>query len=152
MNGPSIKRLRPVDLRFDISDPWTAMVWIIAGMLLSATLPGCGGPHPVAGGTSGIVTIEEEPVLDMQVVVYSAVTQELIGFGITGDDGRFELVLSGASGPVTLEPGRYAATLESVGAPIELPPEYLDPQATPIQFDWQGSNEIDIDLSGVVAP
>lgn len=113
-----------------------------------AAMPGCGLPS-VSGGTPGIVTIDGQPVLDLQVVLYSVATGEMAGFGVTGGDGRFELVSEGAKGPVTLEPGKYSATIESVGAPVELPTEYLDPQATPVQLDWREDDEIEIKLSGI---
>jgi hypothetical protein len=95
------------------------------------------------------VTIDGEPVLDLQVVVYSAATGDKAGFGVTGDDGRFELVTEGAQGPAELEPGQYRATIESVGAPVELPPQYLDPLATPVHFDWEEDSEIEIKLTDI---
>jgi hypothetical protein len=47
-----------------------------------------------------------------------------------------------------LSAGRYRVTVESVGpTPLVFPPEYQNPQATPLRIDWPNDGQpFDIDL------
>jgi hypothetical protein len=108
--------------------------WAVPGMLLLAlALPGC-GQQPVTGGTGGLLSADGNPLSDVQLTVYSA-SGERLGFAVTDSEGTFELVRPGAAGPLQLEAGSYVVTLESVGAPVDLPQKYIDPESTPLTFE-----------------
>jgi hypothetical protein len=64
---------------------------------------------------------------------------QYVGFADTTTDGTFELVTRGAAGPLVLPPGEYRATLESVGAPIQIPPVYTQPDSSPLAIRWSGN-------------
>jgi len=100
---------------------------------------GC-GPAPVVGGTSGMLQAGGEPLADMQVVVYQAEegVWKPIGFADTAADGRFQLLLNEARGPLELAPGQYRFTLQSVGSPVQVPKEFGQIEATPLQKTWSG--------------
>src|SRR5262245_36355928 len=93
--------------------------WLLFGVL--AVLPaGCGGVHPVVGGTPGSLHAGDDFLSDIQVTVYQTEggLMQAVGFGVTDHDGAFELATNGARGPLRLAPGEYRCTLESAGAPL----------------------------------
>lgn len=96
-------------------------------------LPGCYS-QPVMGGTAGKLTIGGAPMSEVQISVYQQKegAWEKIGFGDATSDGSFELVKPGAAGPLVLEAGEYRFTLESIGAPLRVPPAYQNPASTPL--------------------
>ena len=113
--------------------------WGIYSLLVLPTLvlAGC-GPQPVTGGTGGTVRIGGTPMSEVQVTVHqpSDVGWDAVGFGVATTDGSFELVTSGAAGPLDLSPGTYRCTLESVGAPIAIAPLYSQAATTPLEIVW----------------
>lgn len=92
----------------------------------------------VAGGTKGILDCQGEKVGDIQLTLYEAseTAQEPVGFAVTQADGTFELYKTGATGPLWLPAGKYRCTLESVGAPVQIPKAYLKPETTPLEITW----------------
>jgi hypothetical protein len=114
-------------------------------LLLTLTGQGC-GQQPVTGGTGGLLTTGGNPLPDVQLTVYSAASGECLGFAVTDSQGAFELVTPGASGPLQLDPGSYAVTLESVGAPAVLPQEYLDPVSTPLTITSSDGEQLFLDV------
>lgn len=106
-------------------------------VLLAAYLIGC-GPQPVAGGTPGTLRMDGTPLSEVQVTVHQPAGSgwESLGFGVATTDGSFELVTRGAAGPLALAPGNYRCTLESVGAPLAIAPEYSQPGTTPLEIAW----------------
>jgi hypothetical protein len=110
--------------------------WLLL-VLLAITLPGC-GVRPVVGGTAGVLHVGGETPGDIQITVHhpAAGGWQPVGFGITASDGSFELVANGAEGPLVLAAGEYRCTLESVGAPIQVPKEYTDAETTPLRPSW----------------
>lgn len=113
---------------------------------------GCQRVTPTSGGTRGVFTVSGKPLSDIQINVYrsSDNAMEKIGFGITDRDGRFQLFTNGAQGPLVLKPGQYRFTLESVGAPVEFPTPYTQPETTPLSVIWSGSEPlIELDIPTV---
>jgi hypothetical protein len=120
--------------------------------LLLLVMVGCAagcGPSPVVGGTSGSLQAGGAPLGDVQVKLHQAdgTSWRMIGFADSAADGTFQLVTNGARGPLQLAPGEYRCTLESVGAPVLIPPAYAQAETTPLRVSW---DESDRDLSLVV--
>lgn len=125
------------------------VIWLAA--LFTALPAGC-APAPIVGGTAGKLTSEGNPLPDVQVNLYLASTGERVGYGITAADGSFELIAGDSSGPLELPLGSYVVTLESVGAPVEFPPPYTRPDATPLRVDWEGTGGLDLQVPGIRLP
>lgn len=87
---------------------------------------------------------------DVQINVYrrtEAGTFESVGFGVPAIDGGFQLYQPGAAGPLWLLPGNYWLTLESAGAPIEIPRDYTTPETTPLRLEWSETDRlVDIEI------
>jgi hypothetical protein len=115
----------------------------IVVLFIVLTIAGC-GPSPVRGGTRGILRIGGTPMSEVQVTVYQHQDGrwQPIGLGVAMTDGSLELVTSGAQGPLTLEPGEYRCTLESIGAPVRVPREYSQAETTPLAITWSSSSEV----------
>jgi hypothetical protein len=116
--------------------------------LLTLFLAGC-GPQPVTGGTGGTLRFGGTPMSEVQITVHqpAGAGWEAIGFGVATTDGSFELVTSGAAGPLVLAPGNYRCTLESVGAPLAIDPQYAQAATTPLEIAWPTSDgRITIDI------
>lgn len=107
---------------------------------LATVLGGC-GLRSVAGGTAGELRVGGEPLSDIRVGLYRDEETEPIGFAVTGNDGSFRLLQIDADGPLQLEPGVYRCTLESVGAPVTVPREFLSPEQTPLRVTWNEDDE-----------
>jgi hypothetical protein len=115
-----------------------------AWMFLLLAAVGC-GQQPVTGGTAGLLTADGNPLPDVQLTVYSA-SGERLGFAVTDGQGAFELVQPAAAGALRLEPGSYVVTLESVGAPAELPQQYLDPRSSPLTIDVSDGGQMYVNV------
>jgi hypothetical protein len=104
-----------------------------------ASAGGC-GPRPVVGGTPGILRSGQQTLAEVQVTLHrqEGSSWQFVGFADTATDGSFELLTRGAAGPLVLPPGEYRATLESVGAPIQIPPVYTKPDSSPLAIRWSG--------------
>ena len=116
--------------------------------LLLATLSlftvGCdGSPAPAPGGTGGMLKFGDQVTSDIVITIHrkNGGSYESIGFGATQTDGTFVLYKPGAAAPLFLEPGDYSCTLESVGPPVRLPKEYLEPARSPMTFTWTEETE-----------
>jgi len=111
-------------------------------LLVMTMLAGC-GVSPVTGGTAGTLKVGDEIFSDVQVTVQrvegSSFKPE--GFGVTDIKGEFKLMTTGARGPLWLGPGEYRFTLDTAGAPIHFPPEYMKPETTPLKVSRSGSND-----------
>lgn len=90
------------------------------------------------GGTAGSVTIDGQKLPEIQVKIYQIAgdRQTPIGFGVTDAEGKFLLLQNGAVGKLFLKPGEYRVTIETIGPEITIPPDYLDPEKTPLQVTW----------------
>lgn len=117
---------------------------VAAALVLALLYAGCSDVKPVKGGTSGVLIVGSQPMSDMQITLYkNGVTPpESVGFGVTTSAGRFELLQNGAIGPLHLAPGEYRCTVETAGAPVDLPKEYLQPNETPVVIDWTGGESL----------
>jgi hypothetical protein len=113
----------------------------LVGMLLLAA--GCNRVHPTPGGTVGSLKLSGVPMSDLQVTVYavSGTSPTRLGFGTTDQEGEFELYTEGAKGPLFLESGTYVFTVESAGAPVEIPPVYAQPGTSPLKVVWNSESE-----------
>jgi hypothetical protein len=123
---------------------------VIALLSVAAGLSGCGGARPVTGGTEGTLRAGGEAISDVQVTMHEAegATFHAVGFAVTGLDGRFQLVTSGAKGPLRLAAGEYRCTLESAGAPVEIPPEYAKPETSPLKIVWSaGDRSLNLEIN-----
>ncbi len=118
--------------------------------MIAAILPGCGRvAKPVTGGTAGVLHAGVAMLSDIQVTVHQVEgsSSKPIGFGVVGVDGSFQLALNEAKGPLTLAPGEYRCTLESVGAPVVILKEYTQPDTTPLKITWStGDCKLDLDI------
>lgn len=116
---------------------WMAAIGL---MLLAASC----SRQPVTGGTPGVLTASGKPIGDIQVTFYrlDGGIWESVGFGTSAADGTFELVTNGARGPLHLEPGQYRCTLESVGAPVEIPRECMETADTPLEVNWSETDQL----------
>jgi hypothetical protein len=116
---------------------------------LLLVLSGCGGAEPTTGGTQGVLHAGPASLSEIQVTIHQLQGNMFrpIGFGVPGADGGFCLVTNGATGPLVLLPGEYRCTLESVGAPVEIPAEYLKADTSPLKVTWSASDQkLDIDV------
>jgi hypothetical protein len=122
-------------------------------LLLAAaavSLAGCGGVQPVAGGTAGTLSFGDQLLSDIQVTVYESDggSWTPIGFGVTDREGWFELVSNGARGALWLSPGEYRFTLDSAGAPVQIPTEYTQADSTPLKSSWsEQDGELELKLT-----
>lgn len=108
---------------------------------LMGLLSGCSGDRSVTGGTKGTLRTTTTELCDVRVNVYVAGTMEPIGFGITRDQGRFELYRPDAFSALYLSPGEYSFTLESLGPdPLPLAPQLRHPRRTPLRKRWSESD------------
>lgn len=105
--------------------------------MMVAALSGC-GVKSVSGGTKGVLHVGADKLSEIQVTVHqvTGAASHPIGFGVTAVDGSFELVKNGAAGALWLSPGEYRCTLESAGAPVQLPIEYARAETTPLKVSW----------------
>ena len=117
-------------------------------LLVLVVAAGC-GPQPISGGTLGMLTTDGNPIPDVQVVVYSADSGQRVAYAVTRPDGSFQLIAADTSGPLELDPGSYAVTLESVGAPTDLPSTYLKPESTPLRIDWNAGDRLVVNVPGL---
>jgi hypothetical protein len=123
----------------------------VALAALAAALLGC-GVRPVTGGTKGVLRSGGAPLGDIQVTVHEAdgSAWRAVGFGVTAADGTFELVTNGAAGPLWLSPGEYRCTLESVGAPVQIPKVNTLPDTTPLTVTWSvGDLSLNLEIPAV---
>ncbi len=120
-------------------------------LLLFCLLPamaGC-GPQPIAGGTSGQFCVNGEFLGDVELSLYPADSSETrAGFGVTTDDGWFQLVQEGANGRLLLPAGRFRVTVNSAGTEWPIPADYTKPETTPLEIEWTGGiGSLNIDLA-----
>ncbi|MBS0260349.1 MAG: hypothetical protein JSS02_00220 [Planctomycetes bacterium] len=122
--------------------------WWLGLIVLSL---GCGGPQPTPGGTIGTLQIAGQPASDMHVTVFDSAEQPLakLGFGITDQDGAFELFTNEAKGSLWLKDGEYVFTVESAGSPLTIPAEYQQPETSPLRITWSESQqELNLNIPG----
>jgi hypothetical protein len=121
---------------------WIGLLGVIAAC-------GCGGPTPVRPGTRGTISTGGRGLAEVRVEVYrrDGDEAEFVGYGVSNPEGRFGLFQDDAAGPLWLEPGEYALTLQSVSPdPFTWPVEYLDPLKTPLLQEWEGSGELVLEV------
>lgn len=126
-------------------------VWTVSLLLLV----GCGrSTLPVPGGTPGSLRSGSSPLSDVQVTVHQTEGTSFrpLGFGVSGSDGSFQLYTTGASGPLVLTPGDYVCTLESAGAPVQIPAAFAQPATSPLKINWTAtSDKLDLEMPAAVA-
>lgn len=104
---------------------------------------------PISGGTTGVLMSDSNPIPDVLVRIHRSGSGEPIGFGITRTDGSFELVTDDSRGPLNLPPGKYVITLESVGAPTDLPDSLRHVKSSRLQIDWSGEDILRVNVPGL---
>lgn len=101
---------------------------------------GC-SPTPanvVSGGTVGSLIAGDVPLPDFEVKVHDAADLSLLGFGTTGNDGRFQLVQSKGDAPLVLTPGEYVMTLASIGpAAPRISQAYTNASKSSLKVTWK---------------
>lgn len=118
--------------------------WTLCLMMLAVLSGGCGAPGEIPGGTAGALYANGRPLPDVLVTVFpdTPSATEPLGIGITDREGRFVLRTREPVAPLTLDPGGYRFTVESMGAVYRnWPPEYADPSETPLKQTVSASNE-----------
>lgn len=111
---------------------------------------GCTKDDSVRGGTTGRVTMGGEPFPEIQVTVFRGEPNDALklGFGVTGMDGRVELLAEEATGPLWLIPGEYLVTVESIGPTLAIPRDCLDVKRTPLRLTiGEDSTEFTLDIA-----
>ncbi|MFO0901405.1 MAG: PepSY domain-containing protein [Pirellulales bacterium] len=114
-----------------------------------ATSVGCGGPRPTEGGAAGRLHSRGAGLSEIQVTVHRAEGGGFapLAIAVPQPDGAFRLVTPDGKGPVELTPGEYRCTLESIGAPVFIPPELTKPETTPLKVNWLASDSLlDLDV------
>jgi hypothetical protein len=124
-------------------------------LIVNVALAGCGGARPVAGGSAGALHAGDVMLCDIQVTIHQmdGGSSRVVGFGVSGPDGRFALVQNGAKGPLWLSPGEYRCTVESVGSvPVRFPKEYAKAETTPLKISWTSDkHQLDLDVPAPLA-
>lgn len=116
----------------------------------AVSVSGCGGVQPVPGGTAGTLSFGDQIMSDIQVTVHQSDggSWKPIGFGVTDREGWFELVSNGAQGALWLSPGEYRFTLDSAGAPVQIPQQYTRAESTPLKSSWsEQDDELELNLA-----
>jgi len=126
-------------------------IWPIIGSLCVGFLVvGCDRPRATPGGTQGTIHCEGVALDSVQVNVFrrEGAAFRAMGFGVSGTDGRFQLVRQNADGPLWLEPGDYTFTLESVGpVPLHWSAHFQDPGTSSLRCSWSATDEsLDLDV------
>jgi hypothetical protein len=123
----------------------------LCSLLSLLLVSGC-GVRGVTGGTPGVFRAGGEPLSEIQITVHEASSSgpRSIGFGVTAVDGAFELATPGAQGPLRLGPGEYVFTLESAGAPVKIPQEFLRAETSPLKVRWS-TDQKSLDLQAPAA-
>ncbi|MBS0267134.1 MAG: hypothetical protein JSS02_34730 [Planctomycetes bacterium] len=130
---------------------WRRMRWTVL-VLAGAVSAGCGGADEqlsVSGGTTGKIHNGGEPLFGIQVTVYllDGDAVESLGVASSQPDGSFELVTMDGTEACQLPPGEYRCTLESVGTPCPIPPDFTQPETTPLKIVLTAEGQpIDLDL------
>jgi hypothetical protein len=119
---------------------------ICVGILIGCLL-GCSTPTVSKAGSSGSLWFGGQTLSDICVVVHRKVDSSFqqIGFGTTDQTGFFHLLRPDGQEPLTLVPGDYSFTLESLGPQIVFPDIYLKPETTPLTATW-ASDTTSLDL------
>ena len=119
-------------------------------MVLAVLSAGCGVPAEIPGGTAGFLDVNGQPLPDVLVTVYAGTPSatDPLGIGVTDAEGRFELRTREPVAPLTLDPGDYRFTVESIGEIyLVWPPKYADPSKTPLaRFVSSSSEELHISV------
>lgn len=96
----------------------------------------------VSGGTTGSLVAGDVPLPDFEVKVHDAADLKLIGFGTTGNDGRFQLVQSKGDAPLVLTPGNYVMTLASIGpAAPRISQAYTNASKSSLKVTWKSEDK-----------
>jgi hypothetical protein len=119
---------------------------IAAAAVLVALLSGC-GTRPLNEGTAGVLHYRDQPPGNIRVTVNRLEKKAVkpFGYGVTSDDGTFQLVTNSGNAGLKLSPGEYCCTLKSIGAQVRIPNEYAQVNTTPLKLAWS-SSEKSLDL------
>ena len=94
------------------------------------------------GGTSGTLRAGDITLPDFEIMVYLQGTESPLGMGTTGSDGRFLLFAPNATGPLWLQAGEYAFTLEALGVDSpRIDRTYGDIKKTPLKLKWDPTSK-----------
>jgi len=119
---------------------WLPLISIVASSILFNT--GCGGTRSVEGGTTGTLMAGEIALPDFEIKVYLQGSESPLGMGTTGPDGRFQLFAPKANGPLWLQAGEYAFTLEALGPDSpRIVRTYSDAKKTPLKLSWEPTSK-----------
>ncbi len=123
--------------------------WLLLCMILFAI--GCSSePVPIVGGTTGTLTSGGKPMSQIQVNVYDDKNAMVpIGRGNVGYDGTFALVTHSGLDALELPAGTYFFTVESVGAEVEIPSQYTQPNETPLVVTHQDGESLNLSVPGL---
>ena len=125
------------------------ILFILALLLAPLSIAGCNrAAKPVVGGTPGTLLCGGRPLSQTQVNVFTKDAERFkqIGIGYVASDGSFELITADSSGPLTLEPGTYHFTIESIGAEVEIPAMYSNPATTPFMESYATGEPVELRL------
>ncbi|MEX1041740.1 MAG: hypothetical protein WDZ51_13960 [Pirellulaceae bacterium] len=124
-------------------------------VLIIGGLNGCGGEKEIPGGTPGRIHIDGIPLREVQVTMYdSKAGGNVVGFGISDSEGRFELREPETLEGVWLPAGHYRFTLESVGEIyMQWPAKFTQADTSPLEIEWTGGEgRIELDVPEPTTP
>lgn len=133
-----LSRIPPVQRWLGLKERTPNRAAVVLPLVFFFVASGCGGVTPVKGGTTGTLTVGGVPVSDLQITFYrnDVSPPKEVGFGVTNSEGEFELFLPRATGPLHLPSGEYRCTVESAGAPVQIPDLYQSPEKSPLIVRW----------------
>ncbi|MHC2068801.1 carboxypeptidase-like regulatory domain-containing protein [Bremerella sp. T1] len=111
------------------------------------TLPGCGEPPAIPGGTPGHLEADGQPLRDVRLTLYDGAGQPQ-AFAVSDPQGNFQLRTEASLEGVHLDPGTYRVTVESAGEfHMVWPRKYQSPEKTPLVVEWTEEQEkIDLEV------
>lgn len=122
-----------------------------------ALMNGCANEaSPIVGGTSGTLTSDGQPMSEVELSFYpdsssnDALPKDApVAYGAVRSDGTFELINASRTAAMRLEAGGYRVTIESLGAEVNLSPQYTDPGVTKLRVEHFPPAPIAIDIPGL---
>jgi hypothetical protein len=122
---------------------WACSLTIAIGL-------GCQRQAGVSPGTPGEIRHGMLPLADVRVTLHRIKDNdvEVVGFGVSDQQGKFGLFQERAVGPLWLQPAEYSITLQSEGAvPFSWPTKYQDAKTTPLRQIWsEGDRKLELDV------
>ncbi len=119
------------------------------GLLLIVTAMACFNgctQQGISGGSIGQLLAGDVPLGQMQVIVHEPEGITPIAIGFTDASGSFDLVAPDASRPIVLSAREYRWTVQSVGAEVEIPKKFMQPDQSDLSAVWDEHGNVTLAL------